>query len=97
MALEKADYPEMDFELVFESDFHAGISGYLRGQEDKLLVMSRYNKPFFQTLIRKSHLQQTPYSKVPLLVVPADDSLGKQVLLDKIGSIIKINKALEKP
>lgn len=77
LALEHVDYPQMDFKLLFENNFYAGLSAYLHGQEDELLVMSRYKKPFFQSLTKKSHLQQTPYSNVPLLVIPADDSLDK--------------------
>lgn len=75
LALEHVEYPQIDFKLLFEKDFYTGISAYLHGYEDELLVMSRYKKPFFQSLIRKSHLQQTPYSKVPLLVIPADDNV----------------------
>lgn len=75
IAGEEINYPHMNFRLIYESDFYTGISAFLHGQPDVLVVLSRYKKSFFQTLINKNHIQQTVYTKVPILVLPGEDKM----------------------
>lgn len=69
---EEIDYPHVNFRLIQENDFYSGMSAYLHDQVDELVVLSRHKKSFFQNLFNESHIKQTVYTKVPILVLPGE-------------------------
>jgi len=77
MAKEYIDDPNMKFQLIFEENFYAGLSAFLHGQSGELIVMTRNKKPFFKSLTEEDHIQQSIYTKVPLLVLPNEETVKK--------------------
>lgn len=75
IAEEEMDYSQLNFRLIFGKDFYSGISSFLDGQSDELIVMTRREKTFFQSLIEEEHIQKTVYTKMPLLVLPEEEAL----------------------
>lgn len=75
IAVEEVNYSQLNFRLVIEKDFYSGISAFLDGQADELIVMTRGKKTFFQSLIEEEHIQKTVYTKMPLLVLPEEEAL----------------------
>lgn len=76
---ENIDNPEkINFELIVEKEFSRGISSSLNKKNGKLLVMTRTKKTFIQSLLNQDHIQQSIYTKVPLLVLPGEEALGEE-------------------
>ncbi|MDX1638998.1 MAG: universal stress protein, partial [Balneolaceae bacterium] len=71
----KDQFPEakLQFDLVFELDFFTGIADYLEEKPADLLVMVRYKKTFWESLVSRSFSKEMGfYTEVPLLVLMAD-------------------------
>lgn len=78
IASEKIDYSQISYRLIFEKDFFTGLSAFLHGQADELVVMTREKKTFFESLLNQNHIRQTVYTKVPILILPGDKTLEKE-------------------
>lgn len=75
IAKQQAEYPDLDFELMIQYSFIAGIADYLETQQTSLIAMVRYDKPFFSNLLSKNHSKELGfYTKVPLLIWIGEDS-----------------------
>lgn len=75
---EEIEDPKITFKLIVEKNFNRGISDFLKEQKGKLLVMSRTKKTFIQSLLNQDHIQQSIYTKVPLLVLPGEEASEKE-------------------
>ncbi|GAA5520205.1 universal stress protein [Aliifodinibius salicampi] len=79
LAEENIDNPEkINFKLIIDKDFTRGIFSSLNRKKGQLLVMTRTKKTLIQSLLNQDHIQQTVYSKVPLLVLPGEETLDKE-------------------
>lgn len=73
---ERISYKKIDYDLVVENNFHAGITTYLEQNPGSILAMTRYTKQLFSSLFRKSHSKDfSCYTKVPLLVIIGEEAL----------------------
>lgn len=77
IAGDEIDYPYIEFRIIYDNDFYTGISAFLHGQADEMVVLSRHKKSFFQSLFNQNHIQQTAYTKVPILVLPGEEKMDK--------------------
>lgn len=67
----QVNYEPLKFELVIQDELIAGINEFLALERSSLLTMVKYEKPFFQKLVTKSHSKEMGfYSTLPLLIVP---------------------------
>lgn len=72
VAKQQLEQEEPHVELVIADHLLSGIADYLTMHRSALLVMVRYKKPFFSGLLHKNHSAELGYySKVPLLILPA--------------------------
>lgn len=63
-------YKAMDFHLVTQESFEAGVTEFLDLKPTSMLTMVRYRKPFFSNLFSKDHSKELGfYTRVPLLVL----------------------------
>jgi nucleotide-binding universal stress UspA family protein len=70
IASKQVNYKAMDFELVIQSSFIAGVADFLETHTSSLITMVRYRKPFFTKFLNKDHSKELGfYSKIPLLVL----------------------------
>lgn len=70
MATKQLNYKDMDFELVIQNNFIAGVADFLETKTTSLITMVRYKKPFFSKLLSRNHSKELGfYSKLPLLVL----------------------------
>lgn len=68
-------YKSMQFELVIEYSFFAGVAEFLENHSASMLTMVRYRKPFFTKLLNKDHSKELGfYTEVPLLILIGDDA-----------------------
>lgn len=74
---EKVDCSGIEFRLLTEQNFAIGIASFLKEKETDLLVMTRYQKTFFQSFMQSNHLKQAGYTEVPILVLPKEETLPK--------------------
>lgn len=69
LALDKIKHEPMNFELMIQHSFIAGIADFLETQQTSMITMVKYEKPFFSNLLSKDHSKELGfYSKVPLLI-----------------------------
>ncbi len=69
LALDKIKHEPMNFELMIQYSFIAGIADFLETEQTSLLTMVKYEKPFFSNLLSKNHSKELGfYTKVPLLI-----------------------------
>ena len=63
-------YSSMDFELIIQDTFDAGVGEFIKSNNTSLLTLVRYKKPFFSSLFNKQHSREFGfYTNVPLLVL----------------------------
>ncbi|MDX1671617.1 MAG: universal stress protein [Balneolaceae bacterium] len=73
LAAEELGDEKLEFQRVYEFSYYAGIADYLTDHTTSLLVMVRYKKPFFDSLLKMDHTKQMGFStKIPLLVLPGE-------------------------
>ncbi|TYP93990.1 Nucleotide-binding universal stress protein, UspA family [Fodinibius salinus] len=72
IANEEISYSQLNFRLLIEKDFYTGISAFLDDEANELIVMTRRQKTFFQSLVEEEHIQKTVYTKMPILVLPEE-------------------------
>lgn len=73
MADKQANYKSIDYQLVIQKNFIAGVADYLETHTTSLLAMVRYRKPFFTKLVNKDHSKELGfYSKIPVLVLTGE-------------------------
>ncbi|MDR8393248.1 universal stress protein [Aliifodinibius sp. S!AR15-10] len=71
---EKHPDAKFTFDLAFEDDFFTGIADYLDDHPADLLVMVRYKKTFWESLVSRSFTKELGfYSEVPLLVLVGNE------------------------
>lgn len=69
LALDKIKHEPINFELMIQHSFIAGIADFLETQQTSMITMVKYEKPFFSNLLSKDHSKELGfYSKVPLLI-----------------------------
>lgn len=74
LAREKHPDANIKFELVRESDFFAGIAGYLEEKSVDLVVMIRYKKSFWESLVTRSFSKELAfYTQIPLMVLAGEE------------------------
>lgn len=67
---QQVDYEKIDFHIEYDSDFFDYMSNYLIDNPASLLVMVRYRKTFWESLLERDHSREMAfYSEVPLLVL----------------------------
>lgn len=70
IATKQLNYESLDFELITQKNFIAGVADFLESHSTSLITMVRYEKPFFSKLLNKDHSKELGfYSKIPLLVL----------------------------
>jgi nucleotide-binding universal stress UspA family protein len=70
LAKEQNTDARFTFDLAYEDDFFTGIADYLDDYPADLLVMVRYKKTFWESLVSRSFTKELGfYSEVPLLVL----------------------------
>lgn len=75
IASEKIKHEPMNFELMIQYSFIAGIADFLETQQTSLLTMVKYEKTFFSNLLSKNHSKELGfYTKVPLLIWIGNES-----------------------
>lgn len=68
-------YPDakLKFDLKYENDFFSGIADYLNEQPADLMVLVRYKKTFWESLVSRNYTKELGfYSVVPLLVLAGE-------------------------
>ncbi|MGK7369831.1 MAG: universal stress protein [Candidatus Halalkalibacterium sp. M3_1C_030] len=70
IASKQVKYEATEYELVIQNNFIAGVADFLETKATSLMVMVRYQKPFFSKMLEKNHSKELGfYTKVPLLVL----------------------------
>jgi len=70
IASKQVTYKDIDYELVIQNTFIAGVADFLETHPSSLVTMVRYRKPFFTKFLNKDHSKELGfYSKIPLLVL----------------------------
>lgn len=73
IASKQVDYKAIEYELVIQNNFIAGVADFLESKTTSLMVMVRYQKPFFSKMLEKNHSKELGfYTKVPLLVLTGE-------------------------
>lgn len=80
---EQVSYDLLDFHHQYDLDLFPAVGEFIDEHPNSVLVMVRYKKNFWDKLAKRNHSKEMAfYSKVPLLVLPAE-------LDTEIGSIFE--------
>lgn len=80
---EQVSYDLLDFHHQYDLDLFPAVGEFIDEHPNSVLVMVRYKKKFWDKLAKRNHSKEMAfYSKVPLLVLPAE-------LDTEIGSIFE--------
>jgi len=74
-SVNEIDYSDMEFTVIYADGFFEGVNQqYSKNQS--LFVMGRYEKNFLEALFNLNEIEElTLYSKIPLLIIPANNTL----------------------
>lgn len=74
LAKEVVHYDKLDFEFIQEYSFFSGIAQFLDQHDVSMLVLTRYKKPFFYSIIEQNHSREMgQHTQLPLLILIGKD------------------------